>query len=86
MYIHRIARINYTTYDMRRDQDSVNPTRHADIILLAPEGDDHPYMYARILSIFHMKAAIGFDQEPQLMQVLWVRWFDVDTTAPVTVS
>lgn len=82
MYIHSVFRVNFTTYDMRRDQDSINPSRHADIVLLAPEGSDHPYLYARVASIFHVKAALSFDHEPQIHQVLWVRWFDIDKAAP----
>jgi hypothetical protein len=36
MYNHRIVRFNYTTYDVRRSQDVINPrTSHCDIMLLA---------------------------------------------------
>ncbi|RDB27548.1 hypothetical protein Hypma_003878 [Hypsizygus marmoreus] len=35
IYRHNILRINYTTYDVRRNQDSINPnTDHKDIMLL----------------------------------------------------
>ena len=30
MYAHKVMRINYDTYDMRRDQDSINPDTHPD--------------------------------------------------------
>ncbi|THG92753.1 hypothetical protein EW026_g8258 [Hermanssonia centrifuga] len=33
LYLHKVMRINYTTYDMRRDQDSINPRTHADIMI-----------------------------------------------------
>lgn len=36
IYHHRVFRVNYTTYDIRRAQDSINPRTHADIMLLAP--------------------------------------------------
>ena len=84
-------RVNYTTYDMRRDQDSINPRTHPDIMMLAPTGTDsgHPYLYARVLGIFHVhayRAAHGLngdnDTPSRLLQVLWVRWFDLDTSAP----
>ncbi|RDB16269.1 hypothetical protein Hypma_003008 [Hypsizygus marmoreus] len=56
MFQHNIARINYTTYDIRRAQDIINPkTDHRDIMLL--ENDDHAshqYRYARVLGIFHV--------------------------------
>src|SRR5262245_15169744 len=60
MYRHHLARFNYTTYDVRRAQDVVNPgTSHRDIMLLANSGAidsdlDHPFLYARILSIYHV--------------------------------
>ena len=51
-------RVNYTTYDMRRDQDSLNPRTQADVMLLAHEDltarNSHPYWYARIIGLFHV--------------------------------
>jgi hypothetical protein len=60
IFHHKVLRVNYTTYDMRRGQDSINPRTHADVIVLAHEDDDpennlkpHPFWYARIIGIFH---------------------------------
>jgi hypothetical protein len=41
---HKALRINYTTYDMRREQDSVNPRTHANVMLLSHSDDEsaHP--------------------------------------------
>ena len=79
-------RVNYTKYDMRRDQDLVNARNHADVMMYAPEGSDHPYLYARVLSVFHVQAfllAPGMTRVvPQRLQVCWVRWFDLDADAP----
>jgi hypothetical protein len=51
IYRHKLARFNYTTYDVRRAQDVTNPdTSHCDIMMLAKrnaENDsesDHPLM------------------------------------------
>ncbi len=84
LYLHKVVRINWTSYDMRRQQDSINPRTHPDILMLAPEDSAHPYLYARVLGVFHAYVSrIGpqhsMDEEPQLMQVLWVRWFELDT-------
>jgi len=40
---------------MRREQDSLNPRTHANIMVLSPEDDPsaHPYWYARIIGIYH---------------------------------
>ncbi len=80
-------RVNYTSYDMRREQDSINPRTHPDIMMLAPPGSDHPYLYARVVSIFHVNAyRLDPDcadiPESELLHILWVRWFDLDTTLP----
>jgi hypothetical protein len=57
IYIHKAIRFNYTTYDLRRDQDTVNPRTHGDIMMLSHEDDEqhpHPYWYARVIGIFHV--------------------------------
>ncbi|KAI0737525.1 hypothetical protein C8Q80DRAFT_1115077 [Daedaleopsis nitida] len=87
MYIHKIIRVNYTSYDMRRQQDSINPRTHPYIMMLAPSGAPHPYLYAQVISIFHINVYrhLSPDQEPpepRLLHVLWVRWLDLDTGLP----
>ncbi len=49
IYQHKVLRVNYTTYDLRRGQDSLNPRipGHADVMVLSPENegeneDPHP--------------------------------------------
>ena len=43
MYQHNIMRVNYTTYNVRRGQDIINPnTDHRDIMLLAPTNGSEP--------------------------------------------
>ncbi|OSD02376.1 hypothetical protein PYCCODRAFT_1390006 [Trametes coccinea BRFM310] len=91
LYRHKQLRINYTTYDMRRNQDVINPHRQRDIMLLAQangqledtgESDDsHPYWYARVLDIFHANVryvgpgATRAMRKWQQMDFVWVRWF-----------
>ncbi|KAF8800327.1 hypothetical protein BYT27DRAFT_7314007 [Phlegmacium glaucopus] len=55
IYQHKVMRVNYTTYDMRREQDSLNPRTHANVMVLSQENepDAHPYWYARIIGIYH---------------------------------
>lgn len=43
MFRHSVFRVDYTTYDMRRDQDSINPRTHPDIMLVDP-----------VIDIFHV--------------------------------
>ncbi|KAJ2975353.1 hypothetical protein NUW54_g11744 [Trametes sanguinea] len=53
LYMHRRMLVNYTSYDMRRDQDTISPRCHPDVMLLAEPDSPHPYMYARVLGMFH---------------------------------
>ena len=90
IYRHHLARFNYTTYDVRRDQDVINPgTSHRDIILLANRnggngeahrGSDHPFLYARVLGIYHANVVYTgegmLDYKARRMEFLWVRWFE----------
>ncbi|KAG2152643.1 uncharacterized protein EDB93DRAFT_1249151 [Suillus bovinus] len=61
MYRHNLMRLNYTTYDVRRAQDIINPsTSHCNVMLLgqangdSTDGEQHPYSYARVLGIYHV--------------------------------
>ncbi|KAG1838714.1 hypothetical protein DFJ58DRAFT_733659 [Suillus subalutaceus] len=84
IFHHKVLCVNYTTYDLRCDQDSLNPRTNADVMLLAHEdgGDGHPYWYAQILGVFHTliihTGEHSKSHEPQQMDFLWVRWFGRD--------
>jgi hypothetical protein len=89
LYRHKVLRVNYTTYDLRREQDSLNPRTHADIMVLSHEDEDsvHPYWYAHIIGIFHTVVYFkGLESYPNIesgmrqMEFLWVRWFGRDLT------
>lgn len=86
IYRHKAMRINYTTYDLRRSQDSINIQTHSDVMVIAHEDQDnsHPYWYARVIGIFH---ADVYYRDPDSgntdikhMDFLWVRWFGRDPT------
>lgn len=59
IYKHAFLHINYTTYDVRRDQDIINPRMSkCDIMVLSNEDEytkNHPFWYARVLGVFHMQ-------------------------------
>ncbi|KAG1823079.1 hypothetical protein DFJ58DRAFT_738932 [Suillus subalutaceus] len=81
-----MLRVNYTTYDLRRAQDSLNPRTHADIMVLARDQEDsHPYWYARVIGVFHVNTRYmrpGAHPSIKRVDFLWVRWFARDITAP----
>ena len=92
LFQQSVLRINYTTYDMRRDQDSINPRTHADIMILAGDTSNeqasnsnshgHPYWYARVIGIF--QATVKYTDPNSSkngmyqMDFLFVRWFGDD--------
>ncbi|KAH9937829.1 uncharacterized protein BXZ73DRAFT_89249 [Epithele typhae] len=93
IYRHKVIRFNYSTYDMRRDQDSVNPRTHSDVMVWAPDTDaivaDTPhlqYSYARVIDIFHVyvsyvgPGSTAYTQRSHRLDVLRVRWFEHDPT------
>jgi len=79
-----VLRVNYTTYDVRRDQDSMNPRTSADVMVLSPETGRraHPFWYARVLGVFHARilhtGPSATNRSIQHMEFLWVRWFGID--------
>ncbi|KAG6808669.1 hypothetical protein H0H92_003308 [Tricholoma furcatifolium] len=84
IYIHKALRVNFTTYDNRRDQDTINPRLHSDIMLLT-NNSDHPYGYARVIGIFHAIVCFNSSRSKQQglhrIEFLWVRWYDIDGKA-----
>lgn len=84
IYSAKVLRVNYTTYDMRRDQDCMNPRTHCDVIVMSPEtgAGAHPFWYARVLGVFHAKVLhlghAATNRSVQHMEFLWVRWFGVE--------
>lgn len=84
IYSAKVFRINYTSYDMRRDQDSLNPCTNCDVMVLSAETgpDAHPFWYARVLGVFHAKVLHtgpqSHNRSVQHMEFLWVRWFGTE--------
>ena len=93
MYRHKVLRINYTTYDVRRAQDIINPnTVRRDIMLLSdlqsdPESCVHQYKYARVLGIYHVNVIYTgpgmLDYRGRRVDFLWVRWYENIESSPV---
>jgi hypothetical protein len=82
IYRHKFIRVNYTTYDMRREQDSINTTTHPDILMLSQDDKKkvHPYWYARIRGLFHARVFLnipGVPHQPQDIEFAWIRWLGV---------
>ena len=85
IYLHKLARFQYTTYDIQRDQDVINPSMpHWDIVMLATTKDnqDHPFLYAHVLGIYHANVVYTGDNsknyEARQFKFLWVRWYQYE--------
>lgn len=92
IYEHKIIRINYTMYDVRRGQDTFNPNSdHRDIMVLARgsiEGSEtpHHFRYARIIGIFHANVQYvgpgAKDYNTRRLDFLHIRWFELVPSDP----
>lgn len=87
IYTVKTLRVNYTTYDVRRDSDLINPrTDYCNIMVRSPETHTgaHPYWYAQVMGIFHAQVmhvdprCSQQSSQPQHMEFLWVRWLGTE--------
>lgn len=89
LHFHRVARINYTSYDVQRKQDRITPRLHPDFMKLAPRAaldsldeDDFsmtsPYQFGRTLKIGHVQAKLAGNDQWQRVDFLFVRWFQLE--------
>ncbi|TFK59842.1 hypothetical protein BDN72DRAFT_780189 [Pluteus cervinus] len=94
IYSHATAGFNYTTYDIRREQDKIHVTKRldgtsvyiserCDVMLHADEDgkaneEPHPYWYARVLGIYHAQVFFPGVSRPKRVDFLYVRWFGRD--------
>ncbi|KIK14293.1 hypothetical protein PISMIDRAFT_17380 [Pisolithus microcarpus 441] len=79
-----IVRVNYTTYDIRREQDVMRPGSGCFIMTLSREDgpNAHPFWYAQVLRALHINVLhVGPNarcRSPQDMELLWVCWLGVE--------
>lgn len=70
---------------MQEDKDKVYQ-RHYPDIMVSSDDMEHPYLYGRVLDLFHVnvmnngpKSLLPKD-ESAILQMAWVRWFKLDTS------
>jgi hypothetical protein len=81
IYSHKVVRFNYTDYCLRRQQDSINPSSHADIMI--PDFTSKnitDFTYARVIGIYHVLVQMTGELDTRSFDFLHVRWY----TRPVT--
>ena len=76
--------MNYTTYDICREQDVMRPGPACFAITLLQENSPnaHPFWYCQVIRVFHISVLhVGpnaWSRSPQIMELLWVRWLGVE--------
>ncbi|KAF8204209.1 hypothetical protein K438DRAFT_1964576 [Mycena galopus ATCC 62051] len=84
VFRHATAAFNYTRYNVRRDQDTINAhTNRCHVMVKSNEDNEdgqapHPYWYARVLGVFHVNVYPPGARAPHRFEFLWVRWFGRD--------
>jgi hypothetical protein len=82
IYSHQVLQVYYTTYDMRRDQSSINPRAHADILVSGYDDSTSPpsmlMWHARVIGIYHTRIQVVETGEIIEIPFLHVRWLADD--------
>lgn len=80
IYSHKRLQVHYTTYDLRRDYDTINPSSITnDVMVLASDDDERqmensPFWYARVIGVFHANV-VWKKGKKQRIEFVWVRWY-----------
>ncbi|KIR51586.1 hypothetical protein I315_05809 [Cryptococcus gattii Ru294] len=87
IFWHNTLRLFHTKYNMERTYDVINPNlKPIDVMLQGPVDDNQPFLFARVMRIFHIdvykKRKAGLvtmdDVEKHCLPVIWVRWYETD--------
>jgi hypothetical protein len=75
-------RINYTAYKLQHNQDSINVSTYAEVMIQGKEGA--PDCYACIVGIYHTIANLWGHVEPYTIDFLLVCWLVMDMKYPTS--
>ncbi|QRW01148.1 hypothetical protein RhiLY_00145 [Ceratobasidium sp. AG-Ba] len=87
LYTHCTLRVHYTTYDVRRAQDTVNPRTPKRFVILPshealdPRMGARRFWYAKVLGVYHANVSYK-GALPKRVDFLWVRWLARMTDVP----
>ncbi|KAF7323811.1 hypothetical protein MKEN_00602400 [Mycena kentingensis (nom. inval.)] len=77
VWTHSTLQVNYTTYDLQRDQDTINTRTRPNIMFLSTDEEDrHPYQYAEVIAIGHARVKIPAMPTHKRMEFLYVRFYE----------
>ena len=78
LYEHPLLTISYTTYQLKRERDPIhlkfgNPA----VMVYSPTSQGvEPWLYARIVAVYHVFVCTVVNPEPVRVELLWVRWME----------
>ena len=80
LYEHPLLTIDYTTYDLRRDKDSVhmNFGNQAVLVYSPTSRESEPWLHAQVVAIYHVFVCTKTDPELKHLELLWVWWMQRD--------
>ncbi|KAJ3549639.1 hypothetical protein NMY22_g803 [Coprinellus aureogranulatus] len=91
IFSHKMLRMNFTTYDVRRAQDVIHiETPQCNVMLLnnrynsGTRSVEHPYLYGKVLGVFHADVSYvgylpgGNSPTPAYRRIdfVWVNWYN----------
>ena len=85
LYQHKTLHLSYTGYDMQEDTELLRQRRYPGIMVLSDD-EEHPYLYGRVLGLFHIRVknsgpcTLLHNGSEAVLPILWIRWFKLDTT------
>lgn len=85
IFDHGMICFHFTTYDVQRDKDTVQPYSYQDqmntqanrefvLVSLDDPGTENPFGYACVLRIFHAEVIHSCLSKPIQIEFLWVGW------------
>ena len=85
LYRHKMLHLSHTSYDMQEDTELIRQRKYPGIMVLSDD-EEHPYLYGRVLNLFHIKVknsgpfTLLHNGGEAVLPMLWIRWFKLDTT------
>lgn len=76
----KILRVNYTTYDIRREHNCLRSDCPSFLMTLSRK-DCHPFWYCQLLKAFNIEVHFcpgGVSCSKETLNILWVRWLGID--------